>query len=72
MQVDRVRTQIQLTEEQSRRLKAASARRGISVAEFIRKAVDAVLTRENDRSPDDLYDRALNAAEQGFTVLPAA
>ena len=57
-----VRTQIQLTEDQSRRLKAASARRGVSVAELIRKAVDAVLTRENDRSPDELYDRALNAA----------
>jgi hypothetical protein len=57
-----IRTQIQLTEEQSRRLKAASARRGVSVAELIRKGVDAILTRENDRSPDELYERALRAA----------
>ena len=57
-----VRTQIQLTEDQSRRLKTASARRGISVAELIRQAVDAGLSRENDRSPDELYERALKAA----------
>ena len=57
-----VLTQIQLTEDQSRRLKAASVRRGVSVAELIRKAVDAVLARENDRSPDELYNRALKAA----------
>jgi predicted DNA-binding protein len=57
-----VRTQIQLTEDQSRRLKAVSARRGVSVAELIRQAVDAGLSREHDRSPDELYERALNAA----------
>ncbi|OHD73728.1 MAG: hypothetical protein A2177_06255 [Spirochaetes bacterium RBG_13_68_11] len=57
-----IRTQIQLTEDQSRRLKAASARRGVSVAELIRKGVDAVLSGENDRSPDELYERALRAA----------
>lgn len=57
-----VRTQIQLTEDQSRRLKAASARQGVSVAELVRKGVDAILTKENDRSPDELYERALRAA----------
>lgn len=57
-----IRTQIQLTEEQSRRLKAASARRGVSVAELIRKGVDAILAREHDRSPDELHERALRAA----------
>jgi hypothetical protein len=57
-----VRTQVQLTEDQSRRLKAASARRGVSVAELIRKGVDEILTRESDPSPSELYERALNAA----------
>jgi len=36
-----IRTQIQLTEEQARRLKALAAERGISVAELIRQSVDA-------------------------------
>jgi hypothetical protein len=57
-----VRTQIQLTEEQSRRLKAASAKRGVSVAELIRRGVDAVLTGEIDRSTAELYERARKAA----------
>jgi Ribbon-helix-helix protein, copG family len=35
-----VRTQIQLTERQSKRLKALAKRRGVSVAEIIRRAVD--------------------------------
>ncbi len=35
-----VRTQIQLTERQSRRLKALAKRGGVSVAEIIRRAVD--------------------------------
>ncbi len=35
-----IRTQIQLTERQSRRLKALAKRRGVSVAELIRRAVD--------------------------------
>jgi hypothetical protein len=56
------RTQIRLTEDQSRRLKRVSARRCVSVVEIIRRAADAVLTEENDRSPDELYDRALNTA----------
>jgi hypothetical protein len=37
-----IRTQIQLTEEQLRRLKALAAARGLSVAELIRQSVDTV------------------------------
>ena len=37
-----IRTQIQLTEEQLRRLRALAAARGTSVAELIRQSVDAV------------------------------
>jgi Arc/MetJ-type ribon-helix-helix transcriptional regulator len=38
-----VRTQIQLTEEQACQLKAIAARRGVSMAELIRQAVEKVL-----------------------------
>jgi predicted DNA-binding protein len=38
-----IRTQIQLSEEQSRSLKALAAREGKSVAELIRLSVDAML-----------------------------
>lgn len=37
-----IRTQIQLTEEQLRRLRALAAARGVSVAELIRQSVDTV------------------------------
>ena len=57
-----VRTQIQLTEEQRRKLKAASARRGVSIAELIRRGVDEFLSRESDRSTEDLFERARKAA----------
>ena len=35
-----VRTQIQLTEEQSKRLKAMASDEGVSVAELIRRSID--------------------------------
>ena len=57
-----VRTQIQLTDEQSRRLKAASVRRGVSVAELIRRGVEELLSHESDRSTAELYERARKAA----------
>ncbi len=57
-----IRTQIQLTEEQSRKLKAAAARRGISVAELIRQGIDASLDKDASPSRDELAARAVNAA----------
>lgn len=45
-----IRTQIQLTQEQSRRLKRIAARKGISVAEVIRRSID------NSIATDDLPD----------------
>jgi hypothetical protein len=52
-----VRTQIQLTEQQARRLRAEARERGLSLAEMIRRYVDKGLSEE---SPDRaaLYDRA--------------
>ncbi|MBI4304853.1 MAG: ribbon-helix-helix protein, CopG family [Chloroflexi bacterium] len=50
-----IRTQIQLTEEQAKRLKDAAAREGVSVAELIRRSVDEHLARV---SGDDRWERA--------------
>jgi hypothetical protein len=41
------RTQVQLTDEQSRRLKRVAAERGVSISEVIRQAVDSHLARED-------------------------
>ena len=41
-----IRTQIQLTEEQSARLREAARRSGVSTAEVIRRSVDRYLERE--------------------------
>jgi hypothetical protein len=46
-----VRTQIQLTDQQARRLRAEARERGVSLAEVIRRYVDKGLS-------DDLSDRA--------------
>jgi hypothetical protein len=57
-----IRTQIQLTEEQAARLKAVAARRGISMAEVIRQAVDSAVSGTNDRDPGARYERARRIA----------
>ena len=53
-----VRTQIQLTEEQAHRLKAAAAEQGVSMAELIRRGVDALL---NGGYPDRSAERRRRA-----------
>ncbi len=52
-----VRTQIQLTEQQARRLRAQARERGLSLAEVIRRYVEKGLS---DEAPGRaaLYDRA--------------
>jgi len=57
-----VRTQIQLTEEQSERLRAASARQGVSISELVRQGVDAILERSGERGAEEIYKRAVQAA----------
>jgi hypothetical protein len=57
-----IRTQIQLTEDQAARLKAAAARRGISMAEVIRQAVDSAVSRTDDGDPGARYERARQIA----------
>lgn len=52
-----VRTQIQLTEQQARRLRARARERGLSLAEIIRRYVENGLSEESsDRAA--LYGRA--------------
>ncbi len=41
-----IRTQIQLTEEQSARLRQAARRSGVSTAEVIRRSIDRYLEQE--------------------------
>jgi hypothetical protein len=52
-----IRTQIQLTEEQARRLRARAREEGISLAETIRRYVDRGLEGEKAQRAD-LYARA--------------
>jgi predicted DNA-binding protein len=52
-----VRTQIQLTDEQARRLRRLAAERGISMATLVREGVDRVLDQE-DR--EERWRRALS------------
>lgn len=64
-----IRTQIQLTEEQMLGLKEAAARRGDSVAELVRRGVDAVL-RESGPSDADPWVRAASASGRFHSGTP--
>jgi len=54
-----VRTQIQLTEEQSENVRRFAAEDGISKSDLIRKAVDELTTKRQQR---ELRARAMEAA----------
>ena len=45
-----VRTQIQLTEQQNRQLKTLAHRKGISMAEVIRRAIDRAFAPQMDET----------------------
>ena len=53
-----VRTQIQLTEEQSKRLKLTAVEQGVSVAELIRESIDNYLGANLQPNQDELRMRA--------------
>ncbi len=55
-----VRTQIQLTEQQNRQLKTLAHRKGISMAEVIRRAIDRALVDEIVADEDEIRERALS------------
>lgn len=52
-----LRTQVQFTAEQARRLRAIARRQGVSVAELVRQSVDRVLADEST-NPAVQYERA--------------
>jgi hypothetical protein len=54
-----IRTQIQLTEEQSRALKAMALEENVSVAELIRRSIDRYLRSANRPTLDERRRRAL-------------
>lgn len=55
-----VRTQIQLTEDQHRKLRHAARREGVSLAEMVRRCVVRYF-REETPAKDELYARAASA-----------
>ena len=54
-----VRTQIQLTEDQSKALHELAAERGVSVAQLVREGVDAVIRQSARPSWEERKRRAL-------------
>ncbi|MCI0416126.1 ribbon-helix-helix domain-containing protein [bacterium] len=57
-----IRTQIQLTEEQAKTLKAMAADRGVSVAELIRQGVSELIASSNAIDYSERIKRAIQAA----------
>jgi hypothetical protein len=57
-----IRTQIQLTEEQSEALKRLAAREGKTVAELVRLSVDQLIRSQGAVDPGELRRRALAVA----------
>ncbi len=57
-----VRTQIQLEEDQIKKIKKISILRGISLAELIRQGVDLILERASGLSRDEVKKRAMAVA----------
>ncbi|MBU1672408.1 MAG: ribbon-helix-helix protein, CopG family [Actinobacteria bacterium] len=62
-----VRTQIQLTEEQYEGLKKMAAREKISMAEYVRRALDRSLRREAPLSDEVRRRMALQAMGTGHS-----
>jgi hypothetical protein len=54
-----VRTQIQLTEDQAKALKRMAQSRHLSVAELIRKAVDAIIKSSTVVHAEERHKRAM-------------
>jgi predicted DNA-binding ribbon-helix-helix protein len=67
-----IRTQIQLTEEQSETLKQMAKDENVSVAELVRRSVDAYIDRHGGVSADERKRRLLSIigiASSGETDL---
>jgi len=56
-----VRTQVQLTEEQARRLRALAREEGVSLAEMVRRTVEGYLQEKENGGFAERAERALAA-----------
>ncbi|MBI4729601.1 MAG: ribbon-helix-helix domain-containing protein [Acidobacteria bacterium] len=56
-----LRTQVQFTEEQGRRLRRLAAEMGVSVSELVRRGVELLLRSEEEPPGADVHERALAA-----------
>jgi len=54
-----VRTQVQLTEEQSRKLKAIAAQQKASISELVRRGVDMILESNITSDREEIKRRAI-------------
>ena len=57
-----IRTQVQLKEQQLRRLRALAAKRGLSISELVRNGVDHILSHAERGEHGDRAQRAIAAA----------
>jgi len=57
-----IRTQVQLKESQSARLRQLAAREGISFSEAVRRALEAGLGQARAASPEQARQRAMEVA----------
>lgn len=65
-----VRTQIQLTNAQSRLLKTLAREEGVSIAELIRRSVDQYLRRQQVQDRAELKQRSLSLLGQYSSESP--
>jgi hypothetical protein len=65
-----VRTQIQLTEEQAKALKELAANQHVSVAELIRRSVDALICSSASTDVRERRRRAMAASGRFRSGLP--
>ena len=59
-----IRTQVQLKEQQLRRLRALAAERGLSISELVRNGVDHILSHAERRKHGDQAQRAVSATRR--------
>jgi len=57
-----IRTQIQLTEEQSRFLREMAEEEGVSLAEIVRRSVEAMMRSRHEPSLEERRERAIALA----------
>ncbi len=57
-----VRTQVQLTEDQLQALRKRAAQQGVSMAELVRRGVNALLEQDREPAREEVRRRAMLAA----------